>query len=464
MPLWGGRFIEGLDKQAWQLNASIQFDFRLAKEDVYASQAWAEALTQAGVLTQLEAEQIIAGLETIGKEFNDNHFEYTESDEDIHTAVERRLNELIGAVAGKLHTGRSRNDQVATDMRLWMLEKLPILGNLLKDLQFVLLKHAEQDMNVIMPGYTHLQRAQPILLSHWWLSHFWPFERDRERLEQLLTRTSVLPLGSAALAGTSFPIDRQWLADKLGFRNVSPNSLDAVSDRDFVVEFLFWASMLAVHLSKLSEAIVLFTSAEFHFFELDDTFSTGSSLMPQKKNADVFELTRGKTGTIIGRLSGILSMLKGLPSTYDKDLQEDKRALFETFDTLSMVLPVIAGALETLTIFPDVMCAAISPEMMATDLADFLVDKGMPFRDAHHLVGQVVLQAKQQGKSIADLDMEIYNQISPLFTPEVYQVLQVEKSLTRHNVIGGTAPSAVLQQIEAARQSLIALSNNQKQK
>ena len=307
-----------------------------------------------------------------------------------------------------------------------------------------------------MPGYTHLQRAQPILLSHWWLSHFWPFERDCERLAQLLVRCSVLPLGSAALAGTSFPVDRLHLAENLGFASVSTNSLDAISDRDFIVEFLFWASLTAVHLSKLSEAIVLFTSAEFHFFELDDAFSTGSSLMPQKKNADVFELTRGKTGTIIGRLSGMLSMLKGLPSTYDKDLQEDKQAVFETFDVLSMALPVIAGALETLTIFPEVMIAAISPEMMATDLADFLVDNGIPFREAHHLVGQVVLQAKQQGKSIEDLDMEVYRQISPLFTPEIYQVLQAENSLARHNTIGGTAPSAVLQQIEAARLLLTA--------
>ena len=451
MPLWGGRFSQNLDKQAWLLNTSIQFDYRLAAQDVRGSQAWAEALAHAGVLTQVEAEQIIAGLETIQQEFSKKIFEFVESDEDIHTAVERRLGELIGTVAGKLHTGRSRNDQVATDMRLWMLDNLPKLGDLLKNIQSVLLRRAEQDMDVIMPGYTHLQRAQPILLSHWWLSHFWPFERDCERLAQLLVRSSVMPLGSAALAGTSFPVDRLQLAEKLGFDNVSLNSLDAVSDRDFVVEFLFWASLTAVHLSKLSEAIVLFTSAEFHFFELDDAFSTGSSLMPQKKNADVFELTRGKTGTIIGRLSGVLSMLKGLPSTYDKDLQEDKQAVFETFDALAIALPVIAGALETLTIFPEVMIAAISSEMMATDLADFLVGNGIPFREAHHLVGQVVLQAKQQGISIDALDMEAYRQISPLFTPEIYQVLQVENSLACHNTIGGTAPSAVLQQIEAAR-------------
>ena len=324
----------------------------------------------------------------------------------------------------------------------------------MKGVQSTLVKRAEQDFDVVMPGYTHLQRAQPVLLSHWWLSHFWPLERDCERLDQLIARSSVMPLGAAALAGTSFPVDRNVLAANLGFSSPATNSLDAVSDRDFVAEFLFWAAMVAVHLSKLSEAIVLFTSAEFHFFELDDAFSTGSSLMPQKKNADVFELTRGKTGTIIGRLSGMLSVLKGLPSTYDKDLQEDKQVVFETFDTLSTVLPVMAGALETLSIFPDVMLAAISPDMMATDLADYLVGKGVPFREAHRLVGQVVLQAKEQSKTIVNLDMEVYQQISPLFSADVYQVLQIENSLARHSVIGGTAPDAVKSQLEAARQLL----------
>lgn len=451
MPLWDGRFSQGLDKQAWQLNASIRFDFRLAEQDVRGSLAWAESLAKAGVLTKNETDQIIAGLESIYNEFKEHNFIFVENDEDIHTAVERRLGELIGAVAGKLHTGRSRNDQVATDMRLWMLDHLPQLLDSVGSLQSVLVSRAEQDIDVIMPGYTHLQRAQPVLLSHWWLSYFWPFERDCERLEQLIARCSVMPLGAAALAGTSFPIDRNQLAARLGFKDISPNSMDAVSDRDFIVEFLFWASLTSVHLSKLSEAIVLFTSAEFHYFELDDAFSTGSSLMPQKKNADVFELTRGKTGTIIGRLSGMLSVLKGLPSTYDKDLQEDKQVVFDTFDNLSTVLPVISNALASLTIFPKVMRSAISPDMMATDLADFLVRKGIPFREAHHLVGQAVLEAKNQGKSLEDLDIEIYHQISPLFSPEIFQVLQAEVSLARHSVVGGTATSAVLQQIEAAR-------------
>lgn len=454
MPLWGGRFSQSLDKQAWKLNASIQFDYRLAAQDVRGSRAWAKALFNAGVLTSAEREEIIAGLDIIQKEFSEDCFEFVESDEDIHTAVERRLGELIGAVAGKLHTGRSRNDQVATDMRLWMLEKMPVLGELVKGVEAVLLNRAEEDIDVIMPGYTHLQRAQPILLSHWWLSHFWPLQRDCNRLEQLTARSSVMPLGSSALAGTSFPINRSALAANLGFISTSPNSLDAVSDRDFVAEFLFWAALTAVHLSKLAEAVILFTSAEFHFFELDDAFATGSSLMPQKKNADVFELTRGKTGTMIGRLTGMLSVLKGLPSAYDKDLQEDKLAVFEAFDTLATILPVVSGALATLTIYPEMMLAAISPGMMATDLADYLVCMNVPFRKAHELVGQVVKEAGKQGTTINKLDLESYQKISPLFSSEVYQMLDIETSLVRHSVSGGTAPKAVQEQIEIARQTL----------
>jgi argininosuccinate lyase len=464
MPLWGGRFSQSLDQQAWKLNASIQYDHRLAAQDVRGSRAWAAALGQAGVIKAVECDEIIAGLETIQGEFHEKMFQFVESDEDIHTAVERRLGELIGPVAGKLHTGRSRNDQVATDMRLWLMDETPRLEEKLKGLQAVLVKRAESDFSVIMPGYTHLQRAQPILLSHWWLSHFWPLQRDCERLVQLVARSAVMPLGAAALAGTSFPINRIALADKLGFVNASPNSLDAVSDRDFVAEFLFWAALTAVHLSKLAEAIVLFTSAEFHFLELDDAFATGSSLMPQKKNADVFELTRGKAGTLIGKLTGILSVLKGLPSTYDKDLQEDKLAVFEAYDTLSIVLPVIASALETITVFPEIMRAAISPGMMATDLADYLVSKDVPFRKAHELVGIVVKQAIEQGTTIDKLKPEAYQQISPLFDDNVYEVLRAENSIVRHNVSGGTAPEAVQKQVEVARHALSGQDNNKEKK
>ena len=347
MTLWGGRFSGKLDTQAWALNASLGFDRRLALQDVRGSLAWTQALEKAGVLTQEESTQICAGLETIQGEFERQEFTYKESDEDIHTAVERRLAELIGPVAGKLHTGRSRNDQVATDLRLWLLESILNLDSALLGMQSVLVERAEADQNILLPGYTHLQRAQPILLGHWWLSHFWPLQRDRERLQQLRARTASLPLGSGALAGTTFPVDRQALAIELGFSQPSANSLDAVSDRDFVAEFLFCAALTGSHLSKLSEQVVLFSSAEFGFFELSDAFSTGSSLMPQKKNPDVFELARGKAGTLLGYLTGLMTTLKGLPSTYDKDLQEDKVPVFSAYDTLMAILPVLAGALQT---------------------------------------------------------------------------------------------------------------------
>jgi argininosuccinate lyase len=318
MTLWGGRFSGKMDPAAWRLNASLAFDQRLAQQDIRGSTAWAQALEQAGILSPGESDQICQGLQAVAEEFAGGGFAFQDSDEDIHTAVERRLGELIGPAAGKLHTGRSRNDQVATDLRLWVLEAVSRLEAALLGMQQALVGRAEADMDLLMPGYTHLQRAQPILLSHWWLAHFWPLQRDRERLAELKRRTAVLPLGSGALAGTPFAIDRAALAGALGFLAPSPNSLDAVSDRDFAVEFLFCCALIGVHLSRLAEAVVLFTSAEFAYFELSDAYATGSSLMPQKKNPDVFELARGKAGTLTGLLTGLLAVLKGLPSTYDK--------------------------------------------------------------------------------------------------------------------------------------------------
>ena len=315
--LWGGRFRGKLDEKAFALNASLPFDKRLALQDVKGSVAWAAALSQAGVITQAESARIISGLEAVSAEFESGSFNFAESDEDIHTAVERRLGELIGPLAGKLHTGRSRNDQVATDFRLWMLENLPALDTAIASLQSTLVTLAEKHQSTLMPGYTHLQRAQPITLGHWLLSHFWALNRDRERLANLCDRVAILPLGCAALAGTAFPIDRASLAESLGFDAPALNSLDAVSDRDFVAEYLFCTAIVGVHLSKLAENVILFTTAEFDFFELSDAFSTGSSLMPQKKNPDMFELVRGKTGTLIGLLTGMMVTLKGLPSTYD---------------------------------------------------------------------------------------------------------------------------------------------------
>ena len=451
MTLWGGRFSGKMDPAAWKLNASLPFDQRLALQDVRGSIAWAGAIQQAGVLTQAECSQICDGLEAIRNEFENQGFVFQESDEDIHTAVERRLGELIGPIAGKLHTGRSRNDQVATDFRLWVLEAIPTLSAAITGLQAALVERAESDLDILLPGYTHLQRAQPILLGHWWLSHFWPLQRDLERLAQLLERTAILPLGSGALAGIAFPVDRTILAESLGFKQASQNSLDAVSDRDFAAEFLFCAALTGTHLSKLAETVVLFSSAEFGYFELSDQFSTGSSLMPQKKNPDVFELARGKAGTLLGYLTGLMTTLKGLPSTYDKDLQEDKLPVFQAYDTLVSILPVLAGALHTITLHPERMRAAIDPGMLATDLADTLVEKGLPFRQAHTLAGQAVQLAAKKGKSLDTLTLDEFQSLDPIFDKDVYLVFDPQQSVARRNATGGTAPEAVRDQLKNAK-------------
>jgi argininosuccinate lyase len=451
MTLWGGRFTGGLDPAAWDLNASIGFDRRLAQQDVRGSLAWANAIAAAGVLTAAELGQIVAGLQAVAAEFAAGTFVFKESDEDIHTAVERRLGEIIGPAAGKLHTGRSRNDQVATDFRLWLLDSLPQVDTAAAGLQAALIERAGRDMDVLMPGYTHLQRAQPILLSHWWLSHVWPLQRDRQRLADLRKRTAILPLGSGALAGTPFPIDRDFLAAELGFDSPSSNSLDAVSDRDFAAEFLFCAALSGAHLSRLSEAMVLFSTAEFGFIELSDAYSTGSSLMPQKKNPDLFELTRGKAGTLLGLLTGLLATLKGLPSTYDKDLQEDKPPVFAAFDTLTAILPVLAGAIRTLKIRPERMRAGLDAGMMATDLADYLVNKGVPFREAHALAGKSVRLAADLGKPLDALTPVEWASLSPAIGPDVQAVFDPAASAARRRASGGTAPEAVRAQLEAAR-------------
>ena len=453
MTLWSGRFSTKLDEQAWALNASLPFDQRLAFQDVRGSIAWAGALQKAKILTHEEHGQILNGLNLIAKEFAENKFVFMESDEDIHTAVERRLGDIIGAAAGKLHTGRSRNDQVATDFRLWMLDSLPLLNDAIKGLQSALLDLAEAHQTTLMPGYTHLQRAQPVTFSHWLLSHFWPLQRDRERLADLRDRVAILPLGSGALAGTAFPIDRESLAQTLGFDGPSQNSIDAVSDRDFVAEYLFCCGMCGVHLSKLSENIVLFTTAEFGFIELSDAYSTGSSLMPQKKNPDVFELARGKAGTMIGLLTGFMSTLKGLPSTYDKDLQEDKIPVFQATDTLLAILPVLAGALKTMTVNKERMFAAIDSSMLATDLADYLVRKGMPFREAHSVTGKAVRAAGEKGISLDQLSLNEWRALGP-FEADVHQVFDALQSVEIRNSTGGTSPQSVKEQLIEVRRLL----------
>ncbi len=454
--LWHGRFETDPDAAMFALNASLPFDRRMAEQDVRGSLAWAAALKDAGVLTPTEHSRIAEGLQSILAAFRAGEFSFAAGDEDIHTAVERRLGELIGPLAGKLHTGRSRNDQVATDFRLWLLDALPGLQAAIRDLQSALVEQAERHSSTLVPGYTHLQRAQPVTLAHWFLSHFWPLQRDRDRLADLRPRAAVLPLGCGALSGTPYPIERAGLAAALGFDAPAPNSMDAVADRDFAAEFLFAAALTGVHLSKLAEQVILYSSAEFGFFTLDDAFSTGSSLMPQKKNPDPFELARGKAGRLLGYLTGLLTTLKGLPSTYDKDLQEDKEPVFAAFDTLMALLPVLAGAIRTLTVHPDRMEAALDDFMLATDLADYLVERGIPFREAHALTGQAVRRALETGVPLGKLSLAEYRAIHPVFDDSVYQVFDPRASVARRKAVGGTAPEAVAGQIQAARQMLAA--------
>ena len=454
MTLWKGRFSGNSDPEMFDLNASLSFDQRMAEQDVRGSLAWAKALELADVLTVDERAQIEAGLNQIESEFRSQSFIFAPGDEDIHTAVERRLGEIIGPLAGKLHTGRSRNDQVATDFRLWLLDQLPNLAAALAELQSTLIARAEDDMDIIMPGYTHMQRAQPVLLSHWWLSHFWPLQRDLDRLSALRPRLAVLPLGASALAGTPFPIDRHALSENLGFDQPSPNSIDAVSDRDFAVEFLFIAALIGTHLSRLAENMVLFTGTEFGFFELDDAYATGSSLMPQKKNPDPFELARGKAGTLLDYLTRLLATLKGLPSTYDKDLQEDKVPVFAAYDTLMALLPVMSKSLSTLTVYPQRMASAIDVGMMATDLADYLVGHGIPFREAHDLTGQAVRLSLRRGISLGELALSDYQSIHGIFDKSVYAVFEPRQSIARRKAFGGAAPQAVKEQIKQAKEYL----------
>lgn len=451
MKLWGGRFEGNIDPLAMRLNTSLNVDKRLWDADVRGSVAWARALARAVVITGEEAATLCAGLQTVWAEFNAGVFEFAPGDEDIHTAVERRLGEIVGAVSGKLHTGRSRNDQVATDFRLWAMEASDALLDRVGNLQHTLIAKAETEAETILPGYTHTQRAQPILFSHWLMSHFWALQRDRDRLTQTRARASVMPLGSAALAGTGFPVDRQWLAATLGFDAASPNSHDAVADRDFAAEFLFDCALIGSHLSRLADALILYSTAEYGFVEMADAYSTGSSIMPQKKNPDMLELARGKAGTLIGLLTGLLAVLKGLPSAYDKDLQEDKAPVFAAFDTLDVLLPVVAGTVTTMTVNHERMRAAVDASLLATEAADYLVRKGVPFRQAHGIVGRMVRKGIEMGIGIDQLSLSDLREISPAFEADVRETFDAAKAVRARNVIGGSAPEAVRDQIAAAQ-------------
>ena len=449
--LWGGRFTGATDPLMEQFNASLSFDQRLWQADIQGSQAYARALARAGILTTAEADQIVNGLEQVAGEWAAGTFVVRPGDEDIHTANERRLTELIGPVAGKLHTGRSRNDQIATDVRLWLRDQIQQLRGHLRQLIHVAVERAADELDLLMPGYTHLQPAQPVRWSHWLLSHAWSWQRDAERLDELLRRVNRLPLGSGALAGNPFPLDRRQLAVELGFADLTRNSLDGVSDRDFIAEFLFWASLTMVHLSRLAEDLIVYSSREFGFVTLADAYSTGSSLMPQKKNPDALELLRGKTGRVGGRLAGLLMTLKGLPTSYNKDLQEDKEPLFDAVETISGSLQIAAGVLSTLTPNAEQLRAALAPEMLATDLAEYLVRKGVPFRETHHLAGAAVRLAEQRGVELAALTLDDLKALHPAFDEDVAQVWDFEQSVEQRDVEGGTSRRAVLAQIAQLR-------------
>jgi argininosuccinate lyase len=454
MKLWGSRLQKKTDSLMERFNASIGFDRRLWAADIRGSMAYVQALERAGLITTEERDELLRGLEMVQAEFAEGLFQIQPTDEDVFTAVERRLGELIGEVAGKLHTGRSRNDQAATDVRLYMLDEIASLREALVNLQRTIVEKAEAHIEVIMPGYTHLQPAQPVLFSHWLLSYFWMLERDRQRLDELEQRTSILPLGAGALAGHALGIDRQFLAQQLGFARLAENSMDAVSDRDHIIEFLAWAALLQVHLSRLAEDLITWSSAEFGFVELDDAYATGSSLMPQKKNPDSLELLRGKAGRLIGHLVALLTAVKGLPSTYNKDLQEDKEPLFDAIDTLELALPVAAGVIATLKVHPQRMAEALDDGMLATELADYLVRRDVPFRRSHHLVGQVVRRAVERGVPLRELPLDEFKEVAEEFGEDVYRVLDFRRSVEARDSYGGTATQAVRQQLARARERL----------
>ena len=447
--LWGGRFSGGPSPLLEQVNRSIGVDFRLWPFDIRLSQAWAEALGAAGVVPEEESRVLAEGLAAVGRRLAAG-VTPAASDEDIHTLIDRLLHEEVGDPASRLHTGRSRNDQVATATRLWTMDACGRLAAALRELQQVMVAHARRLQDVILPAYTHLQRAQPVSGAHWMLSHFWPLERDRRRLAAAARSAATLPLGSGAVAGSAFPVPRELLRDRLGFTAVSPNSIDAVADRDFVAETLFALALVGTHLSRLSEDLILFGSGEFGFVRFGDSFSTGSSMMPQKRNPDVFEIARGSAARMLGDLTTVLATLKGLPSGYNKDLQDDKRPLFDAVDTMMLVVPAVAGALDELTFEPARMRAAVTAGLMATDVADYLVDRGVAFRDAHTAVGKLVREAEAAGVELDALPPASYAAAHPSFGPDVLDALRPERSLERRNLHGGTGPDAVGTQLNAA--------------
>ncbi|MBI4287874.1 MAG: argininosuccinate lyase [Chloroflexi bacterium] len=446
------RFNQEVNKAVQSFTQSLSYDRRLYRQDIAGSVAHARMLARQGIISDKDAELIIMGLSSIRQEIEQGKFPFKDELEDIHMNIEARLTERIGDTAKKLHTARSRNDQVATDLRLYAKEAIVETLKRLRDLQRALLDLAQAHKDVIMPGYTHLQRAQPVLFAHHLLAYFEMLERDKDRFEHALDHADVMPLGSGALAGVPYPIDRAFVAQELGFSKISQNSLDAVSDRDFVLEYEAAASIAMMHLSRLSEEIVVWSSAEFNFIEVDDAFATGSSIMPQKKNPDVAELARGKTGRVYGHLLGMLTTLKGLPLSYNRDLQEDKEGFFDTVDTLLASLEVFTGMVRTLKVKAEnMLLAAGGSYTLATDIADYLVRKSVPFREAYGVVGNLVKYAIDKGKSFGELSLQEYQRFSARFSEDVLS-LTVGSAVAARDEIGGTAPSQVAEALKRARQ------------
>lgn len=451
---WGGRFQEAPDALMERFNASIGFDRRLLEVDIAGSKAYAKALHRADLLDAAELAEITVGLEAVLQEFSAPDCLLPDALEDIHMAVEKRLTELIGPVGGKLHTGRSRNDQINLDERLYLRVSIEALQGRIRQLQGVLLASAEQHEAVVLPGYTHMQQAQPVLFAHYALSLFWMLERDWGRLADTWRRADYMPLGSGALAGSTFAIDRTFLARELGFSQVTPNSLDAVSDRDFLLETLASLSILMMHLSRFCEDLIVWSSAEFGFVELSDHFSTGSSMMPQKKNPDSLELVRGKTGRVYGSMVALLTTMKAVPLTYSKDMQEDKEPLFDALETVDICLEVFAGAWQGMQVRGEQMEKKVDPMALATDLADYLVRQGMPFRDAHRVVGNLVAGALADGRVLTDFNLAELQSHSEQFGEDALALLDVRHSLSLRNIEGGTGPQAVAEQLQKARRIL----------
>ncbi|HFH9916463.1 TPA: argininosuccinate lyase [Streptococcus suis] len=455
--LWGGRFEASLEEWVEEFGASIRFDQKLAKYDIQGSLAHVKMLGATGIINQEEAQDIQTGLEELLADYEAGKLVFDIRNEDIHMNIESLLTEKIGSVAGKLHTARSRNDQVATDMHLYLKDTLFQVVDKLTNLRQILVDLAQEHVETIMPGYTHLQHAQPISFAQHLLAYYNMFSRDSERFVFNMQHTDVSPLGAAALAGTTFPIDRQMTSDLMGFAKPYSNSLDAVSDRDFILEFLSNASILMMHMSRLCEEIINWCSHEYQFVTLSDTFSTGSSIMPQKKNPDMAELIRGKTGRVYGNLVGLLTVMKSLPLTYNKDLQEDKEGMFDSAETILVSIDILAGMLQSMTVHKERMAQSTEKDFSnATELADYLASKGLPFRQAHEIVGKLVLECSKAGYYLQDVPLERYQELSPVIGPDIYTALESETAVSRRNSLGGTGFESIRQQIQQAKAQIIA--------